>query len=748
MWLLASAFAAPVFVSEDPRAIRLATQAWRVATECAGMEAPAADTVPIELGDPGGGFAGRAYFEGGRLTRIRATKVDPENLAHEVAHAWSVGGPAALDEGGADLLAECMSRRRPDVFPPPSPSALDDLQDLSTWENTDYDTTSRSATYAASYQLFQLAATVLPERSLWRRGWTWESFDAHLVTDGGTLGEQLIAVLQGGAAAQRAALTDADGDGLASVLETAGGTDPARWDTDGDGWWDGAPSTLPSDAVPLPRARTPRCSGKRAGPRGAQVIVEGGGPAGSDPPHLVVEARAVDEISASIPPHASILLEGVRAGWGVVRGTGLVPDDRCWSEGRRAVVAAPGLEEALPLFVAALLRAEAAADELLGRSDAWVLVRLGDPLPANDRDSVGHRLARTVVPASWLANPGYAAAIVVATGRLEGAHVPREPSLREALARRLVETPPAEALVAKDLAHVEAWSAAVAGCEGGWRTLVAGGCGRMLADPDGDGLPGAAARASADEDLLGVAVSTPGAIQLAADRLPVCTGLAAGPEGAAVSVLGGRANRNGPTPRLYADGRWQQDAPSNPAQYEVGVGRSLLLAASSAEAGWGAIGGTGLVPDRRCWSDARWTVLARPGQESALPRFVKALLDADGRAETLLDQPARRLLVLLGDDSAGLSHPYTSVRSGWLEDEDIAYVAAYAVASERLRAAPITRHAPAEVGLYEALARALVPSPPAVFLLAMDASDLAPWDAMVNACKGGWRAYAAGACER
>ncbi len=483
------------------------------------------------------------------------------------------------------------------------------------------------------------------------------------------------------------------------------------------------------------------------------MTVEGGGPGGSDPPHLVVEAWVVDEASAKIPPQASILLEGVRAGWGAVHGTGLVPDDRCWSEGRRAVVAAPGLEDALAPFVAALLRAEAAADTLLGRSDEGVFVRLGDPLPEDEARPWERLLARTTVPMSWLGDPAYAAAIVVATERLDGADAPRDPSLREALARRLVEVPPAKVVVAKDVAHAEAWAATVAACDRGWRALVAGGCGAVVADPDGDALAGATARPSEahpsqDEDLYGAAVSTPAAVQLAADRLPVCTGWAAGPEGGVVTILGGTVNRNGPAPWLYADGQLERHAASDPAPYDVAAGRSLLLAASTAEAGWGAVGGTGLVPDQRCWSDARWTVLSRPGHAGALPHFVKALLDADRRAETLLEPPARRLLVLLGDDTAGLSHAYTSIRSGWLADEDIAYVAAYAVASERLRAAPITRDAPAEVGLYEALARALVPSPPAVFLLAMDAADLAPWDASVKACKGGWRAYAAGACGR
>ena len=81
-----------------------------------------------------------------------------------------------------------------------------------------------------------------------------------LLVHAGPRGAIVWDVLEGGVDRQREALSDKDLDGQPWLAEILSGTDPNRWDSDGDGWWDGA-SAAPVGAVPLPPDGTAVCSG-------------------------------------------------------------------------------------------------------------------------------------------------------------------------------------------------------------------------------------------------------------------------------------------------------------------------------------------------------------------------------------------------------------------------------------------------------------------------------------------------------
>lgn len=467
----------PDFVAEDPRVERLAQEAWRHATACAGREAPAEDLVPVLVADPGGDFAGTALTRGGRLASIRVREPTPRTLAHEVAHAWVHGGPPALVEGATDLLAACIAQRAPEVFPAePDEAVLLYLEDLRTWSNPARQAPARRAGYAASRRMFQVLTRAVPAHDLWRSDWTWEAFDA-LLAEAGPTGEAVRGVLDAGVAAQRAAFGDPDGDGRWSLEEALDGTDPARRDSDGDGWWDGAPDGLRATAQVIGAGRDRMCTGRAAGPLGALVRVEAEAPSGRP---LSTRLFAGDRPVAGdapflVPPGASLTVENRsdQAGWVRLSGEGLVPDDRCWADARWTVVATSGAETHLAPFVAALLAADAAADRVLAPAKGEGLVVLGE-------GKYQHGAVR--VPGGWLDRGAagewpYVAAYVVASRRgREGALAQPDVALSEAVARDLVAEPPETYLAALDEADVAAWAERAAAC-GAWGPLLRGDCG-------------------------------------------------------------------------------------------------------------------------------------------------------------------------------------------------------------------------------------------------------------------------------
>lgn len=280
----ALALAAPEFVADDPGDTAVARLAWDAAVECTGWEPPHRPTVPIERGYVPGGYLGRALHDGG-LSLIELS-VDSERadevIVHEVAHAWVSDGPTALAEGRAELLADCMTRRRPGL----APLQWDDGRDVLAMPRLQSWTTgheheplvlgdARTDAYIGAARFVRTAAEVVDPRLLWSpEGLDWSGLET-LLSAAGERGEALLALLEADVQTQRHQLSDHDRDGRPAVSERLNQTDPTRWDSDGDGWWDGA--RPPAGAVPVALDGSPICLGVGAGDTPARARIVTGG---------------------------------------------------------------------------------------------------------------------------------------------------------------------------------------------------------------------------------------------------------------------------------------------------------------------------------------------------------------------------------------------------------------------------------------------------------------------------------------
>lgn len=516
MWLVLArlAVAAPSFVTTtDPRVAVLAAKAWVAATACAGREAPARDRVSIEIGDPGGGFVGRASTKGrrervwrdgagevvrtevldeGGLERIVVRDTDARTVAHEVAHAWVPSGPPALVEGATDLLADCIAERARRTFatPPRPVGGLEALVDLRTWTNPDGDGPERAAGYAASARLMRGVAELVPRERLWRERWTWDDLRALLLA-APPPGPAMWEALEGGVEAQRELLGDVDADGLDGLTERARGTDPRRADTDGDGFFDGASGDV-GDAVRLPGDGSVVCAGRAAGPLGATVRVDTWRPDGSTTAGRAwaegARLRWGQGALEPVPTGASILVAS-EAGQPLARvhGLGLVDDRRCVS-GRWTTVLGPreGREEAIAAFAGRAERLASAIEARVPSGKRLVIVLTGRP-------------RWTTLEATWLPgnlvtaalegpSPDYGAALAVAYARVRASPVPMDTGLVEALARTLVPAPTDPgALLSLDSQWIGSWVEAARAC--GWPAVLEARCAAAPTEDADAGAP-------------------------------------------------------------------------------------------------------------------------------------------------------------------------------------------------------------------------------------------------------------------
>ncbi|MCB9691331.1 MAG: hypothetical protein H6736_05885 [Alphaproteobacteria bacterium] len=352
---LSLALAAPQFVGSSAD-VRVAERAWSAAETCTGWSGRAHPVVKIERGLVRHGFRGLASADDVGMYRIELDADDPELaevIVHEVAHAWVSEGPTALVEGRAELLADCIVHHAPGIAPLQWDDGreLPNLPDLRGWDAGDglgpsVNPLQRTDAYVGAARLVRLAGLVLPEGALWPEedGLDWLDLDA-LLAEAGSPAQPLRDLLRAPGPEMGRALSDRDHDGLPELGEKMFNTDPTRFDSDGDGWWDGAGAS--AGARPLPFDGTPTCTGWATPPSGGTVTLRTGGNLRGAPAPVAalrVGDRASEDGRAFAFGTQSVLVELHRVDgrvsgglWAQVDGEGLVPDDACAQSGRAVV---------------------------------------------------------------------------------------------------------------------------------------------------------------------------------------------------------------------------------------------------------------------------------------------------------------------------------------------------------------------------------------------------------------------------
>jgi hypothetical protein len=396
--------AAPVFRSDVPEDAKIAEIAWQAAMECTGRPGKAHAEVTLARGNVRGGYLGVAHHDDQGLYHIELDAHEErlaEVIVHEVAHAWVSEGPTALTEGRTELLADCVVTRRPGL----APLQWDDghellrMPDLKSWSNhTDHgpsvSTDERTDAYLGAARLVRTAALLIPEQAWWPdKAMQWSDFKDLLVLAGED-GKKVIDLFEASVSEQRLALADEDLDGLPRVAEELLGTHPNKWDSDGDGWWDGSVTGAPMRAVAIPFDGTPVCTGLSA--TGPVRITSGGNLRGGSLPKAHIRAGHRSGLAMDVAARTPVLVEihgarnNVSGGmWGAVEGANLEVDDRCVMTVRGTVwVENAKLAKHLPAFLEELERAAAKADERWGPATKRIAVYLGGPRTSVDNEVI------------------------------------------------------------------------------------------------------------------------------------------------------------------------------------------------------------------------------------------------------------------------------------------------------------------------------------------------------------------------
>ncbi|MCB9764716.1 MAG: hypothetical protein H6739_33380 [Alphaproteobacteria bacterium] len=483
--LLAPALAAPRFVADTEGDAELAEAVWQAAVYCTARAPRTHDTVTIARDLDPTRLAGRMDYDADGLFHISLRPgSSPYVLAHEVAHAWVHDGPPALVEGRTEALNLCVVENLPDRIPwvDGLQTDLERMPDLRTWVDPEpssrgYDVVGQGLEAAA--RLFRALTRVLPREQLWSdRYVAWAPLEEDLLALG-PQGERVVDALRGGAEAQRQLLIDPDHDGAINLVEAWQGTDPRRWDTDGDGWWDGAPPH-PPEAVPLPGDGRHVCvPWIRADGAPADVLVRGN-LRGFNHRTLTFRDRRPSE-TVRLTPELTRLDGGL---WLEVAASDVVPNPFC-HQGPRTLVIGRDTAAGTPLeeLLRAVEQAQERADGLLswdGRQvrvaveevpQDTVMLRAGsfqDPSPQvivpEDRVRGGERTMRTL------------GALVVAWHRLglSGDITHQSPAAAWALVFALLPDAQRGALVNATAREIRQWRRRAEACADGWAGLLSG----------------------------------------------------------------------------------------------------------------------------------------------------------------------------------------------------------------------------------------------------------------------------------
>ena len=335
---------------------------------CAGVAPAVAEPLVVERVTAKGnsGTVVATVDDEGRLTRLDVgSGVGLSEVAVGVAGTFFERGDHLVWFGRSTVLARCMLGHTGGALPLYM-ADLDEMPELMAWDGQDLDTLASAR--EGALRLFLALEQDLGAETVYGLG-RWEEVDAQLGS------ASPIRALAGSAEAQREALSDPDHDGWPSLYEELRGWDPQAWDSDGDGWWDGAPEGIPEGAVLLPRDGSAICL-ERIPAEAEHVTLTYGGQLRGTPVHGKV--RHGFRVAAPLLESRDWQRRpgGVYA---VVSGEGLVDNPACaLSEGltvRDETKRYPKLNAAL---VEPMQAAMAALDELLGPSPDRLNVTLVD----------------------------------------------------------------------------------------------------------------------------------------------------------------------------------------------------------------------------------------------------------------------------------------------------------------------------------------------------------------------------------
>ena len=441
----------PVFKSAHEQDAKTASIAWEAAAECTGRPGKAHNEVTLERGMVRGDYIGIAHHDQDGLFHIELDATEErltEVIVHEVAHAWVSAGPTALKEGRTELLADCVVTRRPGLAPLQWDDGheLHSMPDLKSWSNQADHGPSVSAdvrtdAYLGAARLVRTAALLIPEQAWWPdKKVGWADFK-ELLELAGDDGKKVIDLFEAPVEEQRRALADLDLDGLPQVAEELMNTDPLKWDSDGDGWWDGSVTGSPMRAVAVPFDGTPVCTGLSA--TGPVHILSGGNLRGGTLPNAHIRAGHRSGLKLEVAERTPILVElhgarnNVSGGmWATVEGADLEVDNRCITTDRGTVWAENAeLASHLPAFIEELERAAAKADERWGPATKRIAVYLGGPRTSVDNEVIllGNREIEQALAHRRM---GQLAFLAVALHRLWGEET-HQWSVAEAVAKSL-----------------------------------------------------------------------------------------------------------------------------------------------------------------------------------------------------------------------------------------------------------------------------------------------------------------------
>lgn len=475
--------AAPTFVAmpadpavrpASPTELATAQRLYAAAAKCTGWE-PKVARVSL-------GYASLPPYLGGVATPVGADfelvidVADPEALAHEVAHLWFHGGHDALTEGRAEVLGLCALRLDPVYAAPVSAVTSTRFDDLRTWRyEPERFSAGDGAYYVASRLLLTAIAEAVGEATVFRADvTTWEPIlEALRAKD--EIGRRIADQVAAGPEGQRALLSNDDRDDWPLVLELVHHTDPNRWDSDGDGWWDGA-GVVPSGATVIFADDTFTCLPRMALADGSVLRVHR-----RDANGRVVESEHV----VGTWTYKLGFPEGSPNGW-VIPGAGRWGrNDQCGSNPYATVTVTkwedkPSMEAVDPLL-AALPKAWKEAQQQLGLppSPRRLRIEVGgdqDFVTNNGKRPIVHLSSYTLRAArkDWTL-PGklaIAAQVMSESGRRFAIF----PGAVDAFAGWLFPSIGGKLYFSDDPREVRRWQATAAKCATSWRGLLDGSC--------------------------------------------------------------------------------------------------------------------------------------------------------------------------------------------------------------------------------------------------------------------------------